>query len=66
MSDLQDVFKGFDFDFCKVWFDGKEFHAADTLSVETLSCTLSKDPVKCRNPSVRIPKYEARGFSIRR
>lgn len=64
MTSLEEVFRGFDFDFCKVWFDGKEFHAAEPESVRTQTCTISNDPVRLRKSNERIPKYESRGFTI--
>lgn len=64
ITSLNSVFKGFDFDFCKVWYDGKNFHAACPESVSTLSCVVPNSIVRRRVAHLRIPKYQSRGFSI--
>lgn len=66
ITSLDDVFSGFDFDFCKVWFDGSHFHIKCPEAVLTRTCSINDDLVVLRKADVRIPKYEARGFTINR
>ena len=66
ISSLDDVFAGFDFDFCKVWFDGYNFHMKAPNSVLDKVCTVDEDSVTLRKAETRIPKYESRGFTIKR
>ena len=66
MTSLDDVFSGFDFDFCKVSFDGQHFHMKNPYSVLHKVCTLHESAVCLKKASERIPKYEARGFTIKR
>jgi hypothetical protein len=68
ISCLDDVFSGFDFDFCKVWFDKYNFHMKNPKSVLDKMCIINEDAdnIILRKASIRIPKYESRGFIIKR
>ena len=66
MTSLEEAFSGFDFDFCKVWFDGYHFHIKHPEAVLSKTCTINNDLVTLRKADVRIPKYESRGFTINR
>lgn len=63
ISSLQELFLGFDFDFCKVWFDGIMIHVEDYESVRTRSCKVTGDRF-LRKVDVRMEKYRGRGFTI--
>ena len=64
ITSLEEVFAGFDFDFCKVWFDGQHFHIKHPESVLTKTCFVNDDLISLRKAEIRIPKYESRGFTI--
>jgi len=64
VSGMMDVFSGFDFDFCKCWFDGEEFGAEEVDSILTKSCVTRRERNELRNYPGRRQKYEDRGFTI--
>ena len=64
ISSLQELFLGFDFDFCKVWFDGNIIHVENYESVKTRSCKVGR--VNKRDIDSRIEKYHKLGFTFLR
>jgi len=63
ITNLSELFNGFDFEFCKCWFDGTNIHAINTESILTKSC----DAINwsgARNFEKRCEKYRKRGFTI--
>lgn len=64
ITNLDELFDGFDFDFCKIWCDGKDIYAINMDSVETKTCTINKESWQLRKPKERISKYRNRGFTI--
>jgi len=66
ITSVPELFRGFDFDFCKTWFDGERIRMANPDSVLNKTCTVSLNDVTLRNIDERILKYEARGFTINR
>lgn len=67
VTSFEELFKGFDMDFCQVYFDGTEIHVNHPSSVLTKSCTIdlnAKDELVYRKLSERIKKYTNRGFRI--
>lgn len=65
ITSLADLFSGFDFDFCKIWYDGTSLHMINREAVETKSCTVNVDADHMRKPEERIKKYRQRGFKIK-
>ena len=63
ISDWETVFSGFDFDFCKCWFNGKDFGIENPESVIRKRCTVNFNSLRYR-PTQRIKKYRKRGFII--
>jgi len=64
VTNFKDLFRGFDFPFCKLHFNGKKIHVDDPDSVISKSCIIHKDDGVQRNFDVRVPKYRNRGFTI--
>ncbi len=62
ISDWETVFSGFDFDFCKCWFDGKEFGMENPESVMKKH-TVVNGELRYQGKN-RTEKYEQRGFTI--
>lgn len=62
--DIQSLFYGFDFDFCKIRFDGKNILIEDPISVFNKSCVV-KNIYVMRNKDERVKKYTNRGFIIK-
>lgn len=56
---IESAIKGFDLDFCKCYFDGRNFH---TYNVEALMTKTHKGRHSIKNNRTR--KYEMRGFMI--
>ena len=72
MYGLKEIDK-FDFDFCKIWFDGKEVHMMYPEAVKSKTCLVDYDPHgfihENGHPQVhdktRIEKYRKRGFNVK-
>ena len=64
ISSLQDLFLGFDFDFCKVWFDGNMIHVENYESVKTRSCKIIH--TNKQDIDSHIEKYRKLGFTVLR
>lgn len=52
--------KNFDFDFCKCYYNGANFHVLNTQAIVTKSCSLPQNKVYQH----RVDKYQLRGFTI--
>lgn len=61
VTDFEKLWRGFDFDFCKCYFDGTNLVALHPKSVKTRSCVVER--CRFRVPE-RVAKYETRGFKI--
>jgi len=63
ITDWKTIFAGFDFDFCKCWFDGKDFGMENPESVMKKYCIVNGD--LRYNGHNRVEKYRKRGFTIK-
>lgn len=62
---VKDTLDRFDFDFCKVAFDGDKFHIAVPEAVKSRSCTFNYNPHSTSIKNYhRLIKYEKRGFIV--
>lgn len=60
-----EIIEGFDFDFCKNYFDGKIFYVKNFESINTSSYIIDlTKPRIYKNQNKRIVKYIERGFDI--
>lgn len=64
VTSMVDIFKSFDFDFCKCWYDGEGFQAEHPDSILTKSCVTRRVHSQLQNYPQRRQKYEERGFTI--
>ena len=62
----KDMINNHDFDFCKNYFDGKEFYVDNIESILSKSCILNLTKLRIyNNKNKRIIKYIKRGFDIK-
>jgi len=62
----EDILKGFDFDFCANYWDGKNLFIKDLNSINSKSCIVNlKKPRIYNNQNKRIIKYTKRNFDIK-
>jgi len=62
----EDILKGFDFDFCANYWDGKKLFIKDFNSINSKSCIVNlKKPRIYNNLNKRIVKYINRNFDIK-
>lgn len=66
-----DTMRDFDLDFCKCWFDGRNFHTLDATALTTkthhgqvIGYAQANENVRKLVKASRIGKYERRGFTI--
>ena len=66
LSDKLDMIENFDFDVCKIYFDGsKKYHTEHHDAITSKTITFNVDR-KATNTSVfRLEKYEYRGFTMK-
>jgi len=61
VKNIEEHIANYDFDFCKVSFDGEEFHIEDCDAVNSKSCVVKTSKTNLEN---RMTKYKSRGFKI--
>lgn len=64
VENIQNHIAMYDFDFCKVRFDGSEIHISNYDAIESKSCSVTRKSNRFHNLNERVAKYRKRGFKI--